>query len=156
MSHLPVTNPNTGHQPVLHRVILHHPHVIAHIAQILLSTVWALPFHTPQRNAFSLSDTEDDCLESYAHVREPLPRTRMACADLCFYRAAEKETGRSRAWMEKLWQKQFQDELKSLSDLEVCRCPMCPFSRSPTKSKTPSSHWTLDSNHCTVNIKDHH
>lgn len=72
--------------------ILHptSPHVIAHIAQIILSTVWALPFHSPQRNAFSLSDTEDDRLESYAHVREPLPRTSIACADLCFYRAAEK------------------------------------------------------------------
>lgn len=67
-----------------------------------------------------------------------------------------KETRRSRAWMEKPWQKQFQDELKSQGDLKVCRCPMCPFSRSPTKSKAPSSHWTLDFNHCTVNIKDHH
>lgn len=65
-------------------------HVITLIAQILLSTVWALPFHAPKRNVFNLSDTEDDHLESYVHVREPLPRACIPCADLCFYRDAEK------------------------------------------------------------------
>lgn len=34
--------------------------------------------------------TADDHLESFAHVREPLPRTGIACADLCFYRDDEK------------------------------------------------------------------